>query len=225
MAGPAYWRFPKALSDDLLASPMGGLHYRVCIAILRHTVGHWEREHARISLRFICEKTGRDRRSVEGALKDLKREGVVRVVEPSRGPIPASLAIETDSSKWGRYQVSAIDRHNEPPECRDSADTSEGLVSENPQPSVCVFAGKCRHFGTSCVGVFAAECRLYTDAQYRRKNVSEAFAEEQAEERSSEARELREQAAGRLASPAAEEARERPAYGSLAEIYDGPSAR
>lgn len=105
-ASEPYVKFPKALYDALLASPMPGTHKLVAFAVVRRTIGHYDQqEGARLGVSLLARMTHRDRSQVKRARQALIREAVLVEVKAPNYSDPAVLRLNPDSAAWGRYSV------------------------------------------------------------------------------------------------------------------------
>lgn len=103
--GPPYFAFPKPLCDALVASSMPAAHLRVVLAVLRLTIGHYNRPAARVSYDTIVRRTGMHERTVRRSWTELRKAGVLLVLSPHRGRLGTLVGI-AEPSAWGTYAPS-----------------------------------------------------------------------------------------------------------------------
>ncbi len=95
-------RIPKSLYDALLAGRFTANQLKVVLCVVRFTIGHKAQAGgARISRRFIAERTQTNQRNVRRVRDGLIAEGVLVQVQPAAGRQAAMLALQTDSRRWG----------------------------------------------------------------------------------------------------------------------------
>jgi hypothetical protein len=81
---------------------MPATHFRVVMAVLRLTIGHYNHPAAPVSYDAIARRTGMYERTVRRAWTDLRDAGVLLVLSPARGRRAAVVGI-AEPSTWGRY--------------------------------------------------------------------------------------------------------------------------
>lgn len=101
-------RIPKPLYDDLLRGRFTANQLKVVLCVVRFTIGHkGQANGARISRRFIAERTQIHERTVRVVVDGLTAEGVLVQVSPAAGRQPAKIALQTDASRWGVHSPAA----------------------------------------------------------------------------------------------------------------------
>ncbi len=101
-------RVPKTLFDDILAGRFTGNQQNIVWCVLRFTFGHLgQADGARISCRFIAQRTQIHERTVRLLVGELVAEGVILEAEPARGRQPAKIALQVDAFRWGKHSPNA----------------------------------------------------------------------------------------------------------------------
>lgn len=102
-----YVDLPRHLYDAALAAPgLSGAGLRVVLVILRLTWGYYPEKHrdgARISHKVIAKRAGISLSRVRGLLPALTREGIIEQVTPPTGRRAATVRVNPDPLKWGRF--------------------------------------------------------------------------------------------------------------------------
>ena len=154
---PPYVRFYKALLDALLTAPLTPAQLRVCLVIVRWTIGHHNQVGgAPLSVRFIAAHASLNELTVRRALDALTAAGVVVCVEPSTGRSAAKLRIDTDPTCWMHLSPSSpkttVKRRPAGFVVRAPEHAQDGTDSEfvrAPEHTVCVLPST--HNGDLCV--------------------------------------------------------------------------
>lgn len=101
-------RIPKALYDDLLRARFTANQAKVVLCVVRFTFGHRNKPAgARISRRFIAERTNLHERTVRSVANGLREQGVLVEAQPAAGRQPAVIALQQDASRWGIHAPDA----------------------------------------------------------------------------------------------------------------------
>lgn len=132
--GDAWWRLPKALTDDILACPASPPAKLIMLAVLRWTAGHFNRCARDLGTAFLAEVTGLYRTRVLSLVRDLLAAGVLIEIRPARGRSPRTLALQTNPRKWGEYAPVAVRTpdHKQPVDSALCGPDSHILRSGNP---------------------------------------------------------------------------------------------
>ena len=86
-------RLSKSLYDDLLAGHFSAAQMKVLLCVYRFTFGHRDQaDGARLSRRFIAERTRLHERNVRRVRDELVAEGVLVQVERAGGRFAAKMA-------------------------------------------------------------------------------------------------------------------------------------
>jgi phage replication O-like protein O len=86
-----------------LASLTAG-ELKIVLVVIRETYG-WSRKTAALSLGALAEATGLHKNSVQRSVRTLLSEGVLVELDPATFREPATLTLQKDPRKWGRYAV------------------------------------------------------------------------------------------------------------------------
>jgi hypothetical protein len=108
MANPQpdrFVRWSKEHFDALTRSRMPATHLAVCMVVVRMTWGHGGERQAPVSIGCLRKATGRSRSSLQSALDDLMREGVLTEVAPPSFGSRRILAVQKDYEAWGKYAL------------------------------------------------------------------------------------------------------------------------
>ena len=100
-----YVQLSLELMEALIRAPFSGTQAQIVWAVVRKTLGDFQKNEAPISQSLLRKMTGRSIRGIQQSLAQLVAERVIDVVHEAIGCRPAVLHLNQDYEAWGRYSV------------------------------------------------------------------------------------------------------------------------
>lgn len=99
-----YTKFPNPLLEGIARAGFNGTQAAVALVVMRRTYGwHVGAAGAPISLREFMQDTGLAEQTVRDAIRVLRKEGVLIVVNPHTPNSAASYRLRKDTRDWGKF--------------------------------------------------------------------------------------------------------------------------